>query len=184
MWQSIQLSLCPPRVFDFGQQVHKWTERRHGNRSATVRVASQRVRRRRVVGTTNLRSQGGSHRCVAFRTHPAHSAKEESVEQPWWFGIKQTLWNQRRSKRCCTQRRQCQPVGTGAIDHRPERTTWRHDRSGTNSSPPCSNTPSSAKSGADNRYRSRRSDGHGMAERRQDRARRTALLSCRAEPIL
>ena len=83
--QSIQLSLCPPRIFDFGQQVHKWTERRHGNRSATVKVARQRVRWRRVVGTTNLRSQGGLRRCVAFQTYPAHATKEESVEQPWLF---------------------------------------------------------------------------------------------------
>jgi tetratricopeptide (TPR) repeat protein len=35
------------------------------------------------VGTTNLRSQGGLRRCVAFQTHPAHATKEKSVEQPW-----------------------------------------------------------------------------------------------------
>ena len=82
VWQSIQLSLCPPRVFDFGQQVHKWTERRHGNRSATVKVASQRVRRRRVVGTYFLQSQGVLNRCVAFRTHPAHSPKKRALNSP------------------------------------------------------------------------------------------------------
>jgi hypothetical protein len=38
------------------------------------------------VGTTNLRSQGGLRRCVAFQTHPAHATKEESVEQPCGVG--------------------------------------------------------------------------------------------------
>jgi hypothetical protein len=41
------------------------------------------------VGTTNLRSQGGLRRCVAFQTHPAHATKEESVEQPWgWVPLR------------------------------------------------------------------------------------------------
>ena len=48
----------------------------------------QRVRWRRVVGTTNLRSQGGLRRCVAFQTHPAHATKEESVEQPWGGAVR------------------------------------------------------------------------------------------------
>ena len=55
--------------------------------SATVKVASQRVRRLRVAGTPNLRSQDGLHPRVAFRTHQAPLAKEKSVEQPWLVGL-------------------------------------------------------------------------------------------------
>ena len=42
--QPIQLALGPPRVFDLGQQGDKGSERRHGNPSAAVEVASQGVR--------------------------------------------------------------------------------------------------------------------------------------------
>ena len=80
LWQSIQLALCPPRVFDFGQQVNKWTERRHGNPpEAVTKVASQRVRRLRVAATPDLRSQDGSHPCVAFQSHLAHSPKKRAL---------------------------------------------------------------------------------------------------------
>ena len=48
-----------------------------------MKVASQGLRRIRVAGIPYAAIRGGLCQRVAFRTHPAQTAEDKSVEQPW-----------------------------------------------------------------------------------------------------